>query len=315
MIKEPVFPVMPCYSENEDLDLKETLKYAAFLVENGATRLMTTAGTTQFNLMTSSELVALNNKLYREIDAETIVGAPALNKPQLVEFIAKSFEGPDQNKTCSTLVTYPERYYSNEEVASFFSQLEHQLNPAVNVYIHGLPMRDGIAGTKEFDWALIECVLSNSSNVVGMKEECSSYELGFTLCANRPEETDYEFIVAGGSMRRFLLLGAAGAQSFFAGVGSLLPRIELSFTQHFREGRLPEVLQILRTCETPTFDVFMSTGWHKALRYAAKRMGIISTFERSPLGSLNPHHQSQIDQSILRLERAYAQLEREGVLV
>ncbi len=315
MIKEPVFPIIPCFTENEDFDLNETMKYAFFLVENGVTRLMTTAGTTQFNLMTASELVALNNRLNREIDAETIVGAPTLNKAQLIEFIGQSLEGTDQNKTCSVLVTYPERYYSNEEVATFFSQLEHQISPAVNVYIHGLPMKDGIAGTKEFDWPLIECVLTSSSNIRGMKEECSSYELGFTLCASKPEETEYEFIVAGGSMRRFLLLGAAGAQSFFAGVGSLLPRIELSFIQHYREGRLPEILNILRTCETPTFDVFMSMGWHKALRYAAKKMGIISTFERSPLGPLDPYHRSQLDRSILRLEQAYAQLEREGVLV
>ena len=55
-----VIGIPASYDENEDLELKSTKKYLRFLDKNQADTVMTTAGTSHFNLLSNSEIHLLN---------------------------------------------------------------------------------------------------------------------------------------------------------------------------------------------------------------------------------------------------------------
>jgi dihydrodipicolinate synthase/N-acetylneuraminate lyase len=307
----PVFPIIPCFDEIGQLNLDSTLKYIHYLEACGAVRFMTTAGTTQFNLLTREEIFELNMKLGVSIQSELILGVPPESIYHQSEMLKKLLQA---NSKAKVLLSYPERFYEINDIVDYFSKIERQLPDKTQLYIHGLALRDGRKGAREFDWELINAILSSTSMVAGMKEECSNYEAGFLLCADCPPDIDFEFIVAGGSMRRFLFLGAVGAQSFLTGIGSLFPQVELCFYEHYMSGRMKEVNRMIRYCEAPFFKTFMGIGWHKALRYAGKKLGILDTTERSPMTTVNLNQANDIEEGLLKLELCIKELQAEGVI-
>jgi len=207
---------------------------------------MTTAGTSQFNLMSSDELLAFNACVATTFAGRVILGAPALAEIHLAPFLASTLE---HHPGAELLLTYPERLYETTDLIDFFIRVARSCPMRIN--IHGLPLRSAQGGMKDFTSQIIDAITGVVDNVTGMKEECSTYEAGFTLCSSVSRKKAFEFIVAGGSMRRYLLLHAAGAQSFFAGVGSLFPEIELAFSRHIQAGNLREATALISEFETP----------------------------------------------------------------
>lgn len=307
----PVFPVLPSYTSSGDLDLVRTAAYVSFLHANGAASVMTTAGTSQFNLMTAAEILSLNECVAGSFPGRIILGAPALSETLLIHFLLQVTR---RSPLAELLVTYPERLYSSTEMVHFFQRLGRALPPS-RIHIHGLPMRSGRSGTShDFTGSMILAILDAAPQVIGMKEESSTYEAGFSLCATLSARRDFELIVAGGSMRRFLLLQAAGAQSFFSGIGSLFPEVEVAFFQHMGEGRLHEASQIISEIETPFFEVFMDVGWHKSLRHAAKRLDLIGDGERLPMTGLCDRDARRVDVAVGEAQRRINALRQARVL-
>ena len=62
-MKNPVIAIPPSYTMDGNLDIVQTLYYCEHLIDDGATRLMTTAGTTQFNLLSINEIHDLNTAM------------------------------------------------------------------------------------------------------------------------------------------------------------------------------------------------------------------------------------------------------------
>ena len=293
----PVFPVLPSYSRQGRLDLAAVASYVTFLGSQGAETLMTTAGTSQFNLLGADEIIDLNVCAAETFRGRVICGLPSLSERQLAPLVVKMAE---RLPSASLMLIYPERTYRDTDVAAFFARVSRLApNP---FYVHGLPLRLGAGGTAEYDAALIEKLAKAAPNLLGMKEESPTYELGFDLCASRPAQRTFEFIVAGGSMRRFLLLQAAGAQSFFSGVGSMFPSIELAFMRAIQRGDLRAANHLIAEFETPVFEVFMQIGWHMALRHAAKRLGLIAHGERRPMPLPRKPQRALIDATVDRLQ-------------
>ena len=58
----PVVPIPPSYTSEGKLDLDETCRYVRFLYKNGIKVIMTTVGTSQFNLLTRKEIRELKAK-------------------------------------------------------------------------------------------------------------------------------------------------------------------------------------------------------------------------------------------------------------
>ncbi len=305
----PVFPILPSFLSSGQLDLTNTEAYVTYLHTQGAKTVMTTAGTSQFNLMSTDEILALNACVASTFPGRVILGAPPLAEVLLAPFLATTVE---RHPRAELMLTYPERLYGESDVIDFFRRMASSCPIPVN--IHGLPLRRAQGGLQDYTSHIIDGITQAVGNVTGMKEECSTYEAGFRLCSTVSRQTDFEFIVAGGSMRRYMLLHVAGAQSFFAGIGSLFPLIELAFSRYVRSGNQGKAASLISQLETPVFHVFMDIGWHKALRHAAKSVGLINGAERKPMTEPNSEERSRIEHALTLLKEGMMRLTDKGAL-
>lgn len=305
----PVFPIFPSFTRQGTLDLKGTSSYVKYLATQGAKTLMTTAGTSQFNLLELSEIVELNNCVADSFPGKVILGAPPLAEHLLVPFLTDLHS---KHPRALVLVVYPERYYSDHDFLSFFSRVGKSC--PFDKYIHGLPLRLPQGALLDYSSNLISQLITADRRIIGMKEECSTYEMGFSLSAGLSHRKQFELIVAGGSMRRYLLLQAAGARSFLAGVGSLFPLVEHAFYSHMESGRLKEATTIIANIETPLFQVFMGIGWHKSLRHAAKYLGFIDKGERGPMRAPTQLEKASIESAVNVVKNNIRKLRKNSVL-
>lgn len=305
----PVFPIPPAYLQSFKLDFEALEKYVHYLSGQGVKTVMTTAGTSQFNLLGPDEILELNQKVYNSFPGRCILGAPTLSEYQIKPFLEES------KKRCpnaSFLIIYPERYYCDDDIISFFERVTNFIEG--KFYFHGLPLKSGKGGLVSFSSELIKKVLQTCSKIAGMKEESSSYEEGFTLCHALSEYAEFEIIVAGGSMRRFSLLSNAGAQSFLTGVGSLFPEIEIKFYNRFTDGEIDNSREIIKEIETPFFEVFMKLGWQKSLRYALTSEGFYNSTQRLPMSLPNEDERKKIDGAINDARHKMSLLIKKGIL-
>ena len=265
--RRPVVAIPPSYTQNQDLETSSTRNYLDYLKENGAKCVMTTAGTSQFNLLSTEEVHTFNEAV-SNFDGQKILGVPALSLKHTIDFIKRASESYlDENSRL--MVLYPDRYYYDDVLEDFIQTITSH---TYEIYLHTPKMRNGIGGDYEYSSMLI----SNMSiyGLAGIKEENSSLQQSYDFVRNLPKNLDV--IVAGGSMRRFQFLESAGANSFLAGVGNLFPHIENKFLSS-QEGR-----QQLLELESKFFDVTSEIGWHPALRTSLREMNLTCFYDREP---------------------------------
>ncbi len=170
-MSKPVYAIPPSF-KNDELDCNSTIKYLKYLENKGATRVLTTAGTSQFNLLSLDEVFQLNKCLVDNFTQEKILGLPALSLKHLKIEIEKLNELKSTNT--KLLILFPERYYSDDQILEFFDTVcALSLYP---IYLHGNPLRKGMGGTYEYTNSLLE-KLSRIDNFEGIKEEYSSLDL------------------------------------------------------------------------------------------------------------------------------------------
>ena len=219
IFNSPIYPISPSF-EDEILELESTQRYIKFLESKGAKNLMTTAGTSQFNLMSSEEIRHFNLTLL-EFGGNKIIGIPPVSLIDLQKEISYYNQLNIQNGYL--LILFPERYYRNEQIIEFFEDVcKRSKYP---VLVHGNTLKKGFGGEFIYDYKLIES-LSKINGFIGMKEE--SPTLDFSI-KNLSKDFGLEVIVAGGSMRRFWTLEPFGATTYLTGVGSFNPKIEEDF--------------------------------------------------------------------------------------
>lgn len=309
-IAGPVFPIPVAFHKNGKIDFHRIEKYLQFLSDNKACYAMTTAGTSQFNLLSNTEISELNRCVYNGFGGDVILGIPALSEYHLCDFI----DDLAQNCPKATfMIFYPERYYAEDDVISFFQRVTHSF--PIDFFFHGLPMTDGKNGSKvNYSSFLVNQMIRGSKNLKGMKEESTSYEYGFEFCSKINSVQDFDIVVAGGSMRRFLLLSAGGAKSFLSGVGSLFPTVELAFYDFFCKGRHDLAIQIMRELETVLFDVFMRIGWHRALKYAFAHLNYYDPAQRAPMALPTKKERNEIRNVIQIIEDKIILMSNKGIL-
>ena len=83
--KSPVYPISPSFDENEKLELLSTIKYLNYITKEEGKIVMTTAGTSQYNLLTIDEVRSLNLCVINNFKEEKILGLPALSLKHLKE--------------------------------------------------------------------------------------------------------------------------------------------------------------------------------------------------------------------------------------
>lgn len=283
----PVYPIPPSFNEGQ-LEFNRTVSYLQWLEEKGATRVMTTAGTSQFNLLSVEEVYQFNRIVAKNFTGETILGIPPLSLIHLLEEIDKLNELKITN--CKLLILFPERYYNDSQIIDFFEQVCHYSD--YPIYIHGNPLRKGNGGTYEYTAELLQ-QLGRIEGFEGMKEEYSSIDLAIKEVQNIP----LEIIVAGGSMRRFWSLAPHGAKSFLTGVGNFNPIHSENFFNYYSTKEYERCLNIIENIETPLFKKFMKIGWHASMRTALSYMGFL-LYDRDPFVKLSSEDKNAVIEAV-----------------
>jgi len=288
IFNSPVYPIPPSFNTDEDLEVESTIKYLNYLKERGAKTVMTTAGTSQFNLLNNEEIRKLNSTV-SEFKGNKILGLPPLSTLHL----KKEIELLNNKNLADTyiLILFPERYYDDEQVITFFEEICNHSN--YPILVHGNILRRGFGGNYEYSRPLLES-LKNIDGFIGMKEESSTL---MHSIKNIPE--GLEVIVAGGSMRRFWSLEPHGATTFLSGVGSFNPTIdEYFYNEYYNNPK--NAKETMVQVETTTFNTFMSIGWHLSMRTALKEMGFIID-DRKPFKQVSEEQKSLIKTKLQNL--------------
>lgn len=276
-LQHPVYPIPPSFYKDE-LEFTRTEKYIQFLLSNGAKRVMTTAGTSQFNLLSLKEVFALNTFIIDRFEYSKILGLPALSRKDLFTEIIEL--NKFKAKNTNLLIIFPERYYNDDQIIDYITAVCQVSD--YPIYLHGNPLRKGNGGTYEYTSSLLR-KLSKIPNFVGIKEEFSSIDLAFKTLSNI---SNLDVIVAGGSMRRFWSLAPYGATSFLTGVGSFNPIHSEYFFENYIEGDLERCLDMIEHIERPLFETFMNIGWHASMRKGLQNLGFLLE-DRLPFVKLN----------------------------
>ena len=271
-----VVPIPPSFDREQNLDSNSTAKYVKYLENSNVCTVMTTAGTSQYNLLETDEIHTLNNTISDTFGKNKILGVPALSTEAAKKFI-KHAEENYVDKNTRLMCLYPDRFYNSETIQEYFTSLRNISSSPL--YIHGMFVRSGTGGNWDFDSSTLQRLISDGI-IEGMKEENSSLIKSFSFVDEVRKISDsFDIIVAGGSMRRHQFLKNAGANSFLAGLGNFFPEIEISYCRKIDSGRSVEKEINL---ETNLFEVFNRYGWHQSLRIGLSELQLGCLYDRQP---------------------------------
>ena len=277
----PVFPIPPAYLENGDLDDHSITRYIEYLGCNGAKVFMTTAGTSQFNLMSENEVERFNLVVSDAVRKEKGVFIAGL-KPNSLRDTKDSLDWMDRSLCDAVLLLYPDRFYGEDHVLQYFYDVADY--SSIPVFIHASPISRGVQSPWEYSKNLVQH-LSFHENIFGMKEEYSTIDKAYDNCQwfdTIFNIKEFAIIVAGGSQRRFTALRPTGVQTFLAGIGSLFPQIDIAYFNEITSRNMSKAIGIQNLLENEFFKVFMDIGWHKALRCGISLINDWYNYERSP---------------------------------
>lgn len=263
-----VVPIPAMYHPNQELNFSDISKYLLFLESKKVGTVMTTAGTSQFNLLSNEEIVDFNNEVFDSSERfdRVILGLPPVNTLEAASMAMRL----GKNDRTYVMALYPDRYYSDDCVVDYFKRIRDvTINP---IYVHDMPMRKGKGGEYQYTSDIL-CKLFEEDVIIGIKEEHKDLNEAFSFVRELPSSLDV--IVAGGSMRRHQFLKTAGANAFLSGVGNIFPEIERAYC----EGK--EDRQFFLDVESSFFEISERYGWHPFLRMALRSIGFCD-FYRMP---------------------------------
>ena len=167
----PVFPILPSFYENEVLDLESVSKYTSFLEENRVKRIMTTAGTSQFNLLNNDEIRDFNICVAKSFSGFKILTLPVLSKYHILKEV-EFYNSLNLENTCLMFI-FPDRFYSINQVYTYFKEIaDKSIYP---IYTHNNPIKKSKGGYYEYSQELID-LLATIPAYKGFKEENSSVD-------------------------------------------------------------------------------------------------------------------------------------------
>ena len=271
-LSRPVVGIPPSYDDNQNLETKTTKVYLKFLQDRGAYCVMTTAGTSQFNLLETEEIHELNQCVVSSFDHQKILGIPQLSTINAVKFAKRALQYMDE--ATELMALYPDRFYGENVISDYVKSISDAVGKPI--YLHAQNMRHG---SKSWAWNytsdLINKLSEDDKTLRGIKEEHPNLQAAYGFIRGLNKNIDV--IVAGGSMRRYQFLESAGANAFLSGIGNILPLLENMFFNAKKEERTT-ILDI----EANFFDFCMQNGWHKSLRESLKLANLTCFNNRNP---------------------------------
>ena len=294
----PVYPIPAFFDDNGNLCTGRVQDYVDYLAQEGASTIMTTAGTSMHALLSADE-VRLFNEACSSFPGPKILAIRSGSQRDMLHDIEEMNE--KEYARTALMVMYPDRFYTGQEIIDCI--LECADNSAYPLFFHGMFMRNARdGGVYNFNAKLVN-ELASHPNVIGMKEESTTLSIGYDLCRNI-EYSDFISIVAGGSMKRHWLLGLGGATTFLTGIGNLFPAIEEAFFDAYQQKEFGACVEWIKEFETPFFDVCMRIGWHPCLREGLNYIGF-QTGYRAPFVQLSENEKHDVHTIIDTIKEKY----------
>lgn len=278
----PVIPIPVPFNEDESIAYGSLEDYVKYLVDHGIKNVMTTVGTSRFNLLTFEEVKKVNETVVKAAKgrAKTIVANP----PQGATIHAVDFAKHAASIGADFyLVYYPERDYGDEHTLPFFERIHESVN--IDILIHEMPRRNGLGpGSRQYGLNLLK-ELFQMERIVGIKEEALDVEYSNRIVE---EFSDLAIIIgAGGGMSRYLYRDHdRGSRAFLGGLGNFIPSIELDFYHYITTGNRQKASEIVEEVELKYFEQVVPIGWHPHLKAALYLKGLMPKWERSPMKTL-----------------------------
>jgi 4-hydroxy-tetrahydrodipicolinate synthase len=288
-IRGPVAPIpTPFKPGDHAVDHAALERYVDWLVGQGVPVILTTVGTSRFNLLTTEEMLAVNETVARTVGdrALSIVAGPldgsTRENVRFAQHAAKVGAG-------AFIAMFPERFYGEEPIYEFFKTVSEEAG--IGVMIHEMAMRNGLAGGPvQYSLELLDR-LTDLPGIVGMKEECCDAEYSYRIIRRVSHKTG---LIGWGSMRRFLRDHHAGSRAALMSIGNFLPKIELAMHAAVAERRYDEAERLVREYEDDFFALAVQLGWHRALKETIHQFGLLPRGERPPFGDLTAEQCAQI---------------------
>jgi len=282
----PIIPIPPSYTETEELETNSTKKYLNYLEEAGIREVMTTAGTSQFNLLSIDEIHSLNNCIVSNFTGKKILGVPLLSTKKVKVFIKDAQQYI--NNDCHFLVSYPDRFYNYETIISYLKDI---VPSNTKVYLHCIGLRSGIQEPMfEYSAELLNIL---EDLLVGIKEELLNISDAKDMLTKLTIE-NFDVIVAGGSISRYEQLKTTGVSTFLGGIGSIFPKVELNYCNDTNRE------QCLLS-ESKLFKIFYHYGWHRSLREALRQRKLTCFYNRKPWPFCDTRFKIEIEKIIKEL--------------
>ncbi|MEZ4720764.1 MAG: dihydrodipicolinate synthase family protein [Flavobacteriales bacterium] len=282
-VKGPVIPLPVPFNQDYTVDYKGLEKYVDFLATSGIPNVMTTVGTSRFNLLSWDEIKKVNEAVVRGASKRcvTIVANPTTGGvASAIDFGKHAAEiGAD-----FYLLYFPERHYGEENTFTFFKEVASAIN--IDILIHEMPMRNGLGpGSVQYSIDLLHRLLA-IDNIVGFKEEALDKDYSSKILS---EVADKSIIIgAGGGMSRYLTRDFDyGVRAFLGGIGNFQPELELEFYNSLTSGNRERAEQIVNTIELPYFESVVPMGWHPSLKGALALKGLLTKYERPPMKQMS----------------------------
>jgi dihydrodipicolinate synthase/N-acetylneuraminate lyase len=278
-LEGPVFPVLTPFTADGAVDHEALARYVDFLAGCKVTAVMSTVGTSRFNLLSMDEIKAVNETIAHAAKGRCIVilAGPMTGTTSVHVDFAKHAEKAGGD---AFIAFFPERYYGQDAVVEFFKTISDSIG--IGTMIHEMPMRSGYGGNQQYALDLLER-LTDMPGVVGMKEECMDGGYAYLLHRRLSGKCG---IIGAGSKRLYMRDFHAGAKAYLVGIGNVFPQVAKDFYAAMRAHDMDRAHAIVRAYEDPYFDLAVSLGWHVALKETLHMMNLMPPYERAPLPRL-----------------------------
>jgi 4-hydroxy-tetrahydrodipicolinate synthase len=278
-VRGTVIPLPTAFTKDGEVDYKTMHSYVEFLIANGIKNVMTTVGTSRFNLLTDDEVFKLNETVVNAAagKAVTIVANPTVGSvKRTIEF------GKHAQKIGADffLAYYPERHYGEENIYNYFHAITKEVSTPI--LLHEMPMRNGFGpGQIQYSIQLLEKLIQLPT-IAGFKEEALDNEHSNKIVSTFKDKA--VIIGAGGGMSRYLLRDYdLGSKAFLGGIGNFFPSLEIDFFKAITGGEKLKAEKIVNEIELPYFQKVVPFGWHPSLKAALALKGLMQPFERAPM--------------------------------
>lgn len=276
----PVNSLVTPFTENGDIDFCSLKRYLDLLLRNNCKTIYSMPFNGKYEVMSVEEIMLLNVFVITYVkskspDTIVICGDPIYCPVETTIKFANIYESLGADVLS---VYFGERYYSDNQMISFFNYLTKNTN--IHLLVHEMKLPNG-AGGEDIYWPTsVIKQLSLNDSIVAIKEDSKNDSYLFSL---GKYIKNLHFIVSGGGMKRWRSIQKNGSyQSWLNGIGVVFPELENSYFDSYMQNNLSMCTQI-ESIESRFFALLSNVYWHQLTKCALEWRGLMNRHERLPM--------------------------------